>query len=128
MTFLTDLVHSAFKASAYIVETRPLLVCSVYFLGPVSRLIYSSYQLHCTILNTSYRKLHRQPFSYAAVLDSSAFAAISALPTPIASGTADNAVPVNMGAWAADEIQICVMGSHGVENEYISCGGISLCT
>jgi activating signal cointegrator complex subunit 1 len=33
---------------------------------------------------------------------------------------------VDLGAWDVDEVQICEMGSHGPENEYVSCGGVSL--
>jgi activating signal cointegrator complex subunit 1 len=33
-------------------------------------------------------------------------------------------VKVDFGAWAVSEIQLCEMGSHGPENEYISCASI----
>ena len=35
-------------------------------------------------------------------------------------------VSVNLGVFVVEEIQLCVMGSHGPNNEYISCGGIVL--
>jgi activating signal cointegrator complex subunit 1 len=31
---------------------------------------------------------------------------------------------IDLGEWEVDEIQICEMGSHGAEGEYVSCGGI----
>jgi len=33
---------------------------------------------------------------------------------------------VNLGEFHVGEIQLWMMGSHGPDNEYISCGGISL--
>lgn len=33
---------------------------------------------------------------------------------------------VNLGVFIVEEIQLWVMGSHGPDNEYISCGGIVL--
>ena len=35
-------------------------------------------------------------------------------------------VSVNLGVFIVEEIQLWVMGSHGPNNEYISCGGIVL--
>lgn len=35
-------------------------------------------------------------------------------------------VSVNLGIFNVEEIQLWVMGSHGPNNEYISCGGIVL--
>lgn len=35
-------------------------------------------------------------------------------------------VPVNLGVFIVEEVQLWVMGSHGPNNEYISCGGIVL--
>ena len=35
-------------------------------------------------------------------------------------------VSVNLGVFTVEEIQLWVMGSHGPNNEYISCGGIVL--
>jgi activating signal cointegrator complex subunit 1 len=63
----------------------------------------------------------RQPFSYPAVLASPAFCAIGGVPSTMVGPRA-----VDLGAWDVDEVQICEMGSHGPENEYVSCGGVSL--
>ena len=35
-------------------------------------------------------------------------------------------VSVNLGVFAVEEIQLWVMGSHGPNNEYVSCGGVLL--
>ena len=35
-------------------------------------------------------------------------------------------VSVNLGVFVVEEIQLWVMGSHGPNNEYISCGGTVL--
>jgi activating signal cointegrator complex subunit 1 len=35
-------------------------------------------------------------------------------------------VSVNLGVYAVEEIQLWVMGSHGPNNEYVSCGGVLL--
>jgi hypothetical protein len=35
-------------------------------------------------------------------------------------------VSVNLGVFIVEEIQLWIMGSHGPNNEYISCGGIVL--
>ena len=35
-------------------------------------------------------------------------------------------VPVDLGVWDVDEIQICEMGSRGPEGEYIRADGCSL--
>ncbi|KAF7297592.1 hypothetical protein MKEN_01382000 [Mycena kentingensis (nom. inval.)] len=79
--------------------------------------------LHCTLINASHRKPRRDPktFSYREIFD------IAAQPRPEA---ADNDkpkhIPVDFGSWLASEIQLCVMGSHGPENEYVSCGALPL--
>ncbi|KAF8875285.1 kinase A anchor protein, partial [Infundibulicybe gibba] len=71
-------------------------------------------KLHCSILNTSHRKpRRRQPFSYSAILASNAHRPLTCL-------------PVNLGTWEIHRIELWVMGSHGPNNEYISCGGIGL--
>ena len=38
----------------------------------------------------------------------------------------DPSVSVNLGDFLVEEIQLWIMGSHGPNNEYISCGGIVL--
>lgn len=122
-------------------------------------------QLHCTLINTSYRRPRaRMPFAYDEILRSDALKEIAVtslaelpsshtqlpassrastsllrntdLPTdtiapparaPPPSGR-DKLVKVNLGTWMAKEIQLCIMGSHGPENEYISVGRIRLDT
>lgn len=103
---LSNLVHSTFKQAGFITETRPL-------------------KLHCTILNTSWRKPHsRLPFYGPAILASSA--ALSTL------GLTSSAVPptsyplsVTLGQYTAAEIGLWVMGTHGPNNEYLSLGGVA---
>jgi activating signal cointegrator complex subunit 1 len=94
-----------------------------------------SLELHCTVVNTIHRKprsktRRRQPFSYSAVLASTAFQTVSQhVRTSMSKTTAAMAgrpVSVDFGVWDVDEIQICEMGSIGPEGEYISCGGCSL--
>jgi activating signal cointegrator complex subunit 1 len=81
----------------------------------------NSPQLHCTILKTIGGPGGRRvPFSYREILASAAFRAIGG------DASARGPKPVDLGVWDVDEVQICQMGSHGPENEYISCGGISV--
>lgn len=35
-------------------------------------------------------------------------------------------VPMDLGMWRAEEVQICRLGSWGPENEYVSVGGVKL--
>jgi len=104
-------------------------------------------KLHCTIINTTHRKPRpkthrRQPFSYSSILGSTAFQGIISTDAPIlpdvtlrtATATSTTSVisadqtrrpaSVDFGVWEVDEIQICQMGSHGPEGEYVSCGGM----
>ncbi|KAI0056391.1 hypothetical protein BV25DRAFT_1832272 [Artomyces pyxidatus] len=94
-----ELVHREFiKAGLVVDERRPL-------------------KLHCTVLNTTYRKgKRREPFSYRAVLASEAVRNI--LTT---GGVPEDRGPVNvnLGTWDVDEIQICEMSSWGPEGEYV---------
>lgn len=87
----------------------------------------ASLQLHCTIINTIHRQPRsgrRQPFSYKSVLTSAAFQAIK---TADSSTTSQNKpVPVDLGIWDVNEIQICKMGSFGPQGEYVSCGSCDL--
>ncbi|KIK91414.1 hypothetical protein PAXRUDRAFT_830864 [Paxillus rubicundulus Ve08.2h10] len=98
-----ELVNKAFKEAGFVTDRRPL-------------------KLHCTILNTMYRKPKargpRQPFSYRSLLTS--------LVNPGTQLDFRQPVKMDFGSWFADEIQICKMGSHGPEGEYVSCGGLSL--
>jgi len=111
-------------------------------------------KLHCTVINTTHRKprsktQRRQPFSYSSILASTAFKAISTdapilsavrtsttATTTTATSTTDavsaghqktrRPASVDFGVWEVDEIQICQMGSHGPEGEYVSCGGMMI--
>lgn len=60
---------------------------------------------------------------------------MSALPQNIPSSSNPNSesvvknpspVPVNLGVFIVEEIQLWIMGSHGPNNEYINCGGVVL--
>ena len=114
------------------------------------------HQLHCTLLNTIYRKprtKERTYFSYASVLTSDALRSIALEPDSLTAppatgepegtdeGAADqahkgkakergprrrNPVRVDLGTWDIDEVQICEMGSHGPEGEYVCVGKIAL--
>jgi len=83
-------------------------------------------KLHCTIINTVYRKprsTRRQPFSYTSVVTSAALQAIrkgDSIPS-----MQRKPVPVDLGIWDVNEIQICEMGSYGPQGEYVTCGGCS---
>ncbi|KAJ7689599.1 hypothetical protein B0H17DRAFT_634598 [Mycena rosella] len=99
--------------------------------------------LHCTLINASHRKPRRIPrtFSSREIFDRATVAAASPGPSvprlpsdltstthlkPEASVQQEREVRVDFGAWAVFEIQLCVMGSHGPENEYVSCASIPL--
>ncbi|KAJ7229991.1 kinase A anchor protein [Mycena pura] len=95
--------------------------------------------LHCTLINASHRKPRRIPraFSYReifglATVDTTSAAPAdpeqshqlsASVPSP---APADRAIRVDFGTWLASEIQLCKMGSHGPENEYVSCASIPL--
>ncbi|KIJ13191.1 hypothetical protein PAXINDRAFT_81607, partial [Paxillus involutus ATCC 200175] len=104
-----EMVNKAFKEAGFITERRPL-------------------KLHCTILNTMYRKPKtrgpRQPFSYKSLVTSPA--AQEFISKPRAKPDFRQPVKVDFGSWSVNEIQICKMGSYGPEGEYVSCGGLSL--
>jgi len=38
----------------------------------------------------------------------------------------NGAVPVNLGTWEVDKVQLWVMGSRDEEGRYVNCGGIKL--
>ncbi|KAJ7689596.1 AKAP7 2'5' RNA ligase-like domain-containing protein [Mycena rosella] len=100
--------------------------------------------LHCTLINASHRKPRRMPrtFSYREIFDRATVEATSPGPSeiprlpsdltsttnlkPEASVQQEREVRVDFGAWAVSEIQLCQMGSHGPENEYVSCASIPL--
>ncbi|KAG2123083.1 kinase A anchor protein [Suillus clintonianus] len=102
---VSEFVNKAFSDAGFIQDRRPL-------------------KLHCTILNTSFRKPHRQPFSYNAILASPAIRGF--VSSPLESHDFRDPVKVDFGTWSVDEIQICKMGSYGPEGEYVSCGCCSL--
>ncbi|TBU21693.1 hypothetical protein BD311DRAFT_677767 [Dichomitus squalens] len=112
---VAHLVVKSFKQAGLLVaEDRPL-------------------KLHCTVLNTIYRKPRtkaRVPFSYPSVLASEAVKTIC-----VQKGVVDAAqtgkpkegpVHVNFGEWDLNEIQICEMGSWGPEGEYVAVARQSL--
>ncbi|KAG2010611.1 hypothetical protein CC2G_013422 [Coprinopsis cinerea AmutBmut pab1-1] len=132
---VSDFIHQEFKKAGYITERRPL-------------------KLHCTILNTSHRKPHRRiPFSYDDILSSNACNLIatsrseqmgpgqsqnkaeegsinsqieSAELNPGRSRRGSSALPVTVGVYDVNDVQLWVMGSRGPNNEYVSLGGIRL--
>ena len=126
------LINEAFIKEGFIIDDkRPLKVCSQFKWGfDLSGLIYI--QLHLTILNTTQRKPKSrngrpEPFSYSEMLDSPAFQAIIATSRSTSSRDRQkDVVQVDFGTYDVDEVQICEMGSHGPDNEYVSCGGIVL--
>ncbi|KAJ7140848.1 kinase A anchor protein [Mycena epipterygia] len=87
--------------------------------------------LHCTLINASHRKPRRVPrtFSYPeifdrAVLDADSAEVQLAISNPTRTEPRDREINVDFGAWVVSEIQLCEMGSHGPENEYISCASV----
>ncbi|KZV96496.1 hypothetical protein EXIGLDRAFT_733163, partial [Exidia glandulosa HHB12029] len=102
---ISNMVHDAFRAEGLFFEDRPL-------------------KLHCTLINTVYRKPRarkRVPFSYNHIKGSKALADI--LAGQVADG---KPLRVDLGTWEVDEIQLCEMGSHDPEGAYVRVGGISL--
>lgn len=86
-------------------------------------------KLHCTIINTTYRKPRRkdrQPFSYASILTSTAFQAKKTSPLVGEAITRKGPANVDFGIWEVNEVQICEMGSWGAEGEYVCAGRCSL--
>ncbi|KAH8078396.1 AKAP7 2'5' RNA ligase-like domain-containing protein [Cristinia sonorae] len=105
---VSHFIHDEFvKAGLVVDEKRPL-------------------KLHCTVLNTTYRKPRgdRLPFSYSALLATPAFKTIERMPSvlppddPRARGKAP--ISVDLGEWTVDEVQICEMGSYGPQGEYVA--------
>ncbi|KZT12310.1 uncharacterized protein LAESUDRAFT_691583 [Laetiporus sulphureus 93-53] len=121
---VANFVHKAFKKAGLVVdEGRP---------GPLKSgmPLMALVQLHCTVLNTVYRKPRtrmRQPFSYPSILRSAALQAVSIETASTDEQTQGRKpVGVDFGAWEVDEIQICEMGSWGPEGEYVCVGRCSL--
>ncbi|KAJ6468102.1 AKAP7 2'5' RNA ligase-like domain-containing protein [Mycena vitilis] len=119
VTRLFDLVGRRFREEGFIDEdARPAV-------------------LHCTLINASHRKPRRVPrtFSYREIFEH----ASKLNETPAASAEAaallandylspllpqDRAIRVDFGTWAISEVQLCTMGSHGPENEYVSVASV----
>jgi len=121
-----DFIHSSFKKAGFLAEDRPL-------------------KLHCTIVNTVYRKPRprggkRVPFTYTDLLRSPWFCRPeNSIPSheettqrlTQSTSSAGNHPPrspvsVDFGTWDIDEVQICEMGSFGPEGEYVCVGKIDL--
>ncbi|KAI0347311.1 hypothetical protein BDW22DRAFT_515439 [Trametopsis cervina] len=114
-----EFIQQEFKQAGFVVdEKRPL-------------------KLHCTVINTSHRKGRRQPFSYADVIASAPFRAIedrrAVAPgarqgsvVPVRQVRGSRPIPVDLGEWGIDELQICKMGSWGPQGEYVAVGRIPL--
>jgi activating signal cointegrator complex subunit 1 len=102
-------------------------------------------QLHCTIVNTVYRKPRprggkRIPFTYTDLLTSPWFSrpenpvpSHEVTPQRLTQSTSNaghhsprGPISVDFGTWDVDEVQICEMGSHGPEGEYVCVGKIDL--
>ncbi|KAJ7828019.1 kinase A anchor protein [Mycena olivaceomarginata] len=82
--------------------------------------------LHCTLINASHRKPRRMPrtFSYREIFDRASVDASSPTTSEPPPASGDRSIKVDFGSWAVSEIQLCRMGSHGPENEYISVGSL----
>lgn len=123
---MLEMVNKTFVDAGFITELRPLKVRFVLCTILLTRHESVLHQLHCTILNTTYRKPRargpRQPFSYRSLLASAAAQAV--LLEPDAEPGWQQPVNVDFGTWHVDEIQICKMGSYGPEGEYETCGGL----
>ena len=121
------MVNKTFTEAGFIRDRRPLKVRLVFLFHAMDENAF--HQLHCTILNTTYRRPRargpRQPFSYRSLFGSPAAQVV--LSEPRAEPDLRHPVKVDFGTWHVDEIQICKMGSHGPEGEYESCGGLLLC-
>jgi len=64
-------------------------------------------KLHCTILNTTHRRpRRREAFSYSDIVGLTA--------------------AQNFGTYDVGRVELWEMGSHGPNNEYVSCGGVNL--
>ncbi|KAI0293858.1 AKAP7 2'5' RNA ligase-like domain-containing protein [Multifurca ochricompacta] len=95
-----ELVHSAFKQAGFLTDARRPL------------------KLHCTILNTTYRRPSpgqrrppgRIPFSFATFPPDSK----------------DGGTLSNLGTWTVDEVQICKMGSWAPDGAYVRVAGCDL--
>ncbi|KAI0049388.1 hypothetical protein FA95DRAFT_1677515 [Auriscalpium vulgare] len=106
LRMVCERIQQEFRTAGLLLDDRPL-------------------KLHCTILNTVYRRPKprgaRQPFSYRALLESETMRGMIAGPVQ-----ARRPVNVELGVWDIDELQICEMGSWGPEGEYVRVAGCDL--
>ncbi|KAH9915093.1 kinase A anchor protein, partial [Fomitopsis serialis] len=122
---VAQFVNKSFTSAGFVVdENRPLKVHHLIALHRLVRLALVRSQLHCTIVNTAHRKprpKYRTFFSFTSVRASDALRAIALDPDSLTVPP----VRVDLGVWGVDEIQICEMGSHGPEGEYVCVGKIA---
>ncbi|EJD51046.1 hypothetical protein AURDEDRAFT_112070 [Auricularia subglabra TFB-10046 SS5] len=108
---VSNIVINAFREAGIMQDDRPL-------------------KLHCTVVNTIYRKPRskkRIPFSFGQIKTSKALADILVEDSePQQQNAGDKALRVDLGIWEVDEVQLCEMGSHDEEGAYVRVGGVSL--
>ncbi|KAI0775639.1 kinase A anchor protein, partial [Trametes elegans] len=108
---VAELVVREFRQAGLLVDEGRALKAS----PGVGTLTRARPQLHCTVLNTVYRRPRgktRVPFSYPSVLET----------VRAREGRAPGPVEVDFGEWGIEEVQICEMGSWGQEGEYVAVG------
>jgi len=147
---VSDFVHQTFKDAGYITDTRPLkLHCTILNASNRKPRVRQPF-CYSDILESDALRVLREDavidqegdFSSSIQLNPSIFV----LPQNISSSSNPSSNPpnvpmkspehsvvknppsvsVNLGVFIVEEIQLWVMGSHGPDNEYISCGGIVL--
>ncbi|KAF8516463.1 hypothetical protein BU17DRAFT_92813 [Hysterangium stoloniferum] len=115
-----NLIHSTFKGARMLQDDRPL-------------------KLHCTLINTVYRKNtglkksngkrwgnnQRVPFSFPAVVSSPAMVDILQEHGE-ANINKTGPLKINLGTWSVFEVQLCEMGSKTDNGAYRHIGAISL--
>ncbi|KAJ7187838.1 kinase A anchor protein [Mycena filopes] len=121
VTRIFDLVGRKFRQEGFIQEApRPAV-------------------LHCTLINASHRRPRRMPrtFSYQEIFAHAAHESqlasnlpstetLSEVVSQSVLAPQDKAIKVDFGTWAVSEVQLCKMGSHGPENEYISLASVAV--
>ncbi|KAK7047348.1 hypothetical protein VNI00_006579 [Paramarasmius palmivorus] len=142
-----NLVHRTFKDAGYITDTRPLkLHCTIVNTShrkPSSKrhlsfsfddILRSPALTNIRIapsLTTSTTDVESTLLKGGAIREAEAVeeqeGMVLAAPTRVLSSKeAERIVDVDMGTYSVSEIQLCVMGSHGPEDEYVSVGAVSL--
>jgi len=115
------LIESTFRQNNYILDARPL-------------------KLHLTLANTQYRTPrsrsgHTVPFAYDEILcalhltiprDRRRIVQKDMSGDASETNSVQPNVPLNWGAFAMEEIQLCVMGSRDGSGRYVSVGGVRL--